>query len=424
MADFTEVVTQGWGSRIMDSIKGVLFGVVLFLVSFVLLWWNEGRAIKTERGLDEGASQVVTVDHSKIDESNNSKLVHLTGPVETQGILKDYEFGIEINAIKLRRNVEMYQWKENEETSSSKKVGGSKESTTTYTYVKTWDSFLIDSDEFKVPEEHTNPKGFPYSFYTKQVDDATIGAFTLPGSLISDISNFSAYPITEVDTLKVKNARVVNSLVYIGEGKNVDPKIGDTKVSFKVIEKGVYSIVAKQIDDTFEYFNTSEGTTIEMISPGVVSAENMFKEAQQQNMILTWALRVGGFFLMFFGLTLIFRPLVILADVLPFLGSMLGMGLGLATGLISLVLSFITIAIAWFTYRPVLAVSLLAAGIVIFVLFYMKSKSKKKIKAETTAAVESEGTTTAEPEGTTAAEPEGTTEAESDDTAESSRPDG
>src|SRR3990167_6526097 len=44
MADqFTDVTTTGYCGRIINSIKGVVIGLILFVVSFGLLYWNEGR---------------------------------------------------------------------------------------------------------------------------------------------------------------------------------------------------------------------------------------------------------------------------------------------------------------------------------------------------------------------------------------------
>ncbi len=40
---FTDVTTTGYGGRIVNSIKGVVIGLILFVVSFGLLYWNEGR---------------------------------------------------------------------------------------------------------------------------------------------------------------------------------------------------------------------------------------------------------------------------------------------------------------------------------------------------------------------------------------------
>src|SRR4051812_752026 len=54
---FTEHSSQSWGSRLLESIKSVLIGLVLFVVAFPLLFWNEGRAVHTAKCLAEGSSQ-------------------------------------------------------------------------------------------------------------------------------------------------------------------------------------------------------------------------------------------------------------------------------------------------------------------------------------------------------------------------------
>ena len=40
---FTEVETTGYFQRIMNSLGGVVLGILLFLAAFILLYWNEGR---------------------------------------------------------------------------------------------------------------------------------------------------------------------------------------------------------------------------------------------------------------------------------------------------------------------------------------------------------------------------------------------
>ncbi len=51
---FTSTTSTSWGSNLFGSIKSVLFGFVLFVISFPLLIWNEGRAVHTAKGLTEG----------------------------------------------------------------------------------------------------------------------------------------------------------------------------------------------------------------------------------------------------------------------------------------------------------------------------------------------------------------------------------
>ena len=74
------------------------------------------------------------------------------------------------------------------------------------------------------------------------------------------------------------------------------------------------------------------------------------------------------------GLKMVFGPLGVLADVLPFLGSLVRMGTGLLSFLIALPCSLVTIAIAWIVYRPVLGIILLVIAVGSIVLLFMKRK--------------------------------------------------
>ena len=40
----TEVSVESWGSRLGGAFKGILVGIILFILAFPLLFWNEGRA--------------------------------------------------------------------------------------------------------------------------------------------------------------------------------------------------------------------------------------------------------------------------------------------------------------------------------------------------------------------------------------------
>lgn len=44
---YQEKKTTSYGTRVGNSLKSVLFGIVLIIGATVLLWWNEGRAVKT-----------------------------------------------------------------------------------------------------------------------------------------------------------------------------------------------------------------------------------------------------------------------------------------------------------------------------------------------------------------------------------------
>jgi hypothetical protein len=136
-----------------------------------------------------------------------------------------------------------------------------------------------------------------------------------------------------------------------------------------------------------------------MLNLGVVGAENMFQQAQRSNVMWTWIFRLGGFILMLIGVAMILRPLSVIADVIPFLGSIVGAGTGIVSFLIAAPFAFLTIAVAWLRYRPVIGISLVflatvAAGLIFFLTKRGKSNGvtspagaeSKKIKAYKGAA--------------------------------------
>jgi hypothetical protein len=362
----------------MESIKGVLFGLVLFFGAFAVLFWNEGRAVKTAKALEEGSNTVQTVSIDEVSESNDGKLVHVTGRATTPDTLTDESFGVSFHGIKLSRVVEMYQWKENQSSKTEKKLGGSEETVTTYDYVKDWSSSLIRSNEFKIKEGHTNPDRFLYEARKYAAEDVSLGTFKLSGSLIGGINKSQALMVESIDTILVPKSTIISGTVYIGSRNASNPKIGDMRVSFAQVGEMDVSIVAQQVANTFEPYVAENGEQVELLEIGTVSAKLMFANAQASNKIMTWVLRLVGFVMMFGGLTMIFSPLVVFADVIPFLGTILSMGLSLFAGIISLTLSFITISIAWLVYRPIVGIVLIIVGVGIFAgIKYLADKKKK-----------------------------------------------
>ncbi len=126
---YREVTRQGLGSKLSGSVGGMFFGFLIFAGAFAVLWFNEGRAVRTAKGLEEGLAEYKKIDYKNIDDVNEDHLVYACGEASSDEILSDEEFGIEVNALKLKRKVEMYQWKEFTKTKKEKKLGGAEETT-------------------------------------------------------------------------------------------------------------------------------------------------------------------------------------------------------------------------------------------------------------------------------------------------------
>ena len=362
---YTEVSRESWFSRLKGAIKGIVLGLVLFIAAFFLLFWNEGRAVKDYQTLQEGAGAVISVPADRIDPVHEGKLVHLTGKAVTEETLRDPDFGVAANALRLERNAEMYQWQERSERKTEKKLGGAEETTTTYSYSKTWSASLISSSGFHQQAGYENPGALPFTSAEQLARNVTVGAFNLPPTLTGKISNFESLPVSTAIPLPENAAgrkvwRHGNGF-YLGDDPNV-PQIGDMRISFNVVPLTEISIVAQQRGTSLEPYRSKAGGSIELLEVGTQNAAAMFKSAEQSSKQLTWLLRVGGFMLMLIGLNMMLRVLSVTADILPIFGSIVGAGTGIISFLLAVILSLFTIAAAWVIYRPLIGIVLLVVA--------------------------------------------------------------
>jgi hypothetical protein len=383
----TEITSQGFFSRLMESIKGILIGFLMVVISVPLLWWNEGRAVQTAKSLDEGAAAVITVDPSKVDPGNEGKLIHFSGEIKTDEVLKDAQLGVEAMALRLNRVAQMYQWKEKQKKKKRKKVGGGEETETTYTYEKTWSSFLISSKDFKERKGHENPSAMPIQNGDVTTEKAHILAFAIPSSLISSIRGTSTLPIKEKDLENLppdlrENARISGSGIYIGKDPQ-NPQIGDLKIMMTQVLPTQVSVFGAQKANALAAYQTKAGDKLLQLANGTKSADAMFKAAQAANTTLTWILRAVGFFLMALGGFLVLNPFAVIADILPFIGSFLRMGIALVSGLLAFFGSFLIIGLAWIFYRPLIGIPLLlvAGGALVWIVSGAIKNRKKSVPA-------------------------------------------
>lgn len=197
--------------------------------------------------------------------------------------------------------------------------------------------------------------------------------------LVDRISNFQTLSLGEQVPAPAGINRKISTTgdtIFVGDNQS-QPQIGDLRIRFRYVAPQNVSVIAAQSMNGFEPYKTSRGGTILEIKTGLLSAEEMFAQAQASNRMITWLIRLGGFVLMGIGFGMLFRPLSVVADVVPFIGNIIGAGTGFVGFLIAAILSLITIAVAWLVYRPVLGIGLLVvAGLLMFWLKTRVSKAK------------------------------------------------
>lgn len=380
---FTEVTNQSWLSRIGGAIKGILVGLVLFVLAFPLLFWNEGRAVTTYKTLKEGGGIVITVAADNVDASNSGRLVHMTGLADTKATLTDPIFGVSAKVLKLRRTVEMYQWKENSSSETTKKLGGGTETVTEYWYSREWSEKVVNSDSFKKPGGHQNPTTMQYSSTEQTADRITLDAFTLSPGLVRKIDSFEPLVIGSAAPLPKairKAAQLHDAGFYIGADA-ANSQVGDMQVKFAMVKPVAVSVIAKQAGNTFEPYIAKASGSIELLQTGTHSAGAMIQAAQASNTMMTWLIRLAGFVCMMIGLNLFLKPLSIIADVLPIAGTIVAAGTGIIAFLVAAPASLITIGIAWIFYRPLIGIVLIVIAVGLTVALKGKLKSAKIAEA-------------------------------------------
>ena len=123
----------------MSIIKSALFGFILVVAACILLFWAEGRAVKTARALEEGKGIVIEVDAQAIVPGNEGKLVHISGDAIPQDVPADIRLAVEAKgAARLTRVVEMLQWKETEREVERTGADGKTTKTKVLDYEKAW----------------------------------------------------------------------------------------------------------------------------------------------------------------------------------------------------------------------------------------------------------------------------------------------
>ena len=138
-----EVSQQSWLSRVFGSLMGMVFGLILFIVAFVILWNNEGRT-----DMSQIAAESVPVNAASIEASAEGKLVALAGTLTSEEQLADPGYLAAGDYLTLRREVEMYAWLEKTDVETEKNRGGSQTNTTEYYYETGWTSHPRASNSF------------------------------------------------------------------------------------------------------------------------------------------------------------------------------------------------------------------------------------------------------------------------------------
>ena len=392
--EFTSVSyerTGGRGQRQQSTLggacSGAVFGVALLVGASVLLWWNEGNAVRAQQSLLEA-------ERALASPTTANGLTYVEGPLRGVEVLRDEAFGVKPPpSMALQREVEVFLWKEHKETTSRRvpdgRGGEVTEKTTTHRYTSGWESSEVRSDAFRHPEDHRNPTwrealgsaasrtGLPFGGDRWQQSRITINnedkltTFALGPALVRKAERFDVLVpepsgVQEAlrDSAGPTAATVDGAYVYSERAcaPSHKPYVGCVRVAWRHAPLDEVSILAKAgPQHTLIEWPTSAGAGYELalLGFGRVGAAGLLAAARGEHSVTLWLTRAAGLGLTWLGWALLFGPAQYLASWVPLLGSVVGCMLSLIALGVAVAHALTVVAIAWIAHRPLLAVSLL-----------------------------------------------------------------
>lgn len=364
---FTEVTKTSFGQNVKNSFGGLVFGLILFIASICILWNNEGNLARQNQIALYINKTAIPVESVSVDKNNTNKLISTSGNAVTSESLTDDIITVP-NALALSRKVEMYQWRENQESKTDTNMGGSTTKTTTYSYEKVWSEYPIDSSDFHKPSYYNPPFTLKSERYNAQ--KGNLGDFTL-----SKVQTTALHNLYEYSNLPQNSKYTISGNYYYKSNNIESPNIGDIRISYKYMpsDSPISVIGMQRADKTITPMVIKQGR-VYIQYDGLLSQAEMVEKFKKGNVFTTNIFRVLGFLLMFFGLNLTLRPIAVILSFIPIFESIISFITGGLVFLVSLVLSLTIIAIAWFFYRPFLTIAL--AVIIVGLILLIKNKIK------------------------------------------------
>lgn len=200
-------------------------------------------------------------------------------------------------ALKLERQVAMYQWHERAETVHQELYTESNVSATRFSYPREWSAQRIDSSRFRSPPAPPNPSVWPLASASYVANDARLGLLRVAPALLQQLQATEPVPVGD-ETLDALS-RVVRSpahragaYVFLGH-EPTEPFVGDLRVAFRSAPACQATVLARlSADGVLEPHVLPSGLDATMLRFGNVPLRELAAELATQARPLVWVARV------------------------------------------------------------------------------------------------------------------------------------
>lgn len=264
-----------------------VLNILLIIIGLVLIGLAIVNKNQTTAVVDTDGNEVIFAKSDIVSTGNQGKLVAISDKVAAGGNLTDKYFGISKKTYKLKRVVEMYQYKLNEDTNE---------------YLKVWNEEVIDSSSYDANHKNPDSKAFTSEEYFE--NNLSLGAFALTDKLINDIDYDTVLGPDEISSLYTGQYTLTGE--YITNTADMDnPKIGDFRISYKYAKDKTVTVIAKQNGNSFEPFYSDNKKEVYSLEEGELSAADFTTSTTGFEFNVNFIISLIGIAFVCFGVTAI-----------------------------------------------------------------------------------------------------------------------
>jgi len=368
-----------------------IVGFFVILAGTAGHFYNEKLAVERLELYDHAELTAVTMNSgssAKFDDFKGS-LVHLNSKINIESpFLRDEQFDVQVQCVRLNREVKMYQTCEEKHT-KSKERNGKTYTETWYTYENKWrssscacsDRGHCDNPVFGLEQPQWASEVTVNTDIGQSEDDNKI---KLSDSYTSQIS-------WENRDSNVQRVLREQHLQHDLSAANGRLDIGDYKVKWSCIgrdgdEVSLLGELNQDGDEMVSYVTTLrvlwskfETTPLADLDQGTLTLSEMITNLRSESETITWILRAVLFLAIIGGSIAFWGPLSYLLEKIPCVGDFIAGIVDFVAGVSGFVWSFFICVLCWCLVRPWLLVSFVIVLAVSIggVVLYKKLKPKK-----------------------------------------------
>ena len=280
---------------------GVFGGGLVVFCSFLLMWSAVSKEVVTGDTVSQAAAKAIDIDTSKPDPTDNGKLVVAAGELQSFERLED-EYLKPGPYLVLSRRVEMFQWSE-----TLDREGGAP------TYAMGWYDSQKDFFSFAMPEGHENPL-MQVKPETRKVGQVSFGRFD-GAQIVGHVTKLRPLALTP-ELLKEPTQEIVdNKIIIRRNGVETSPALGDMRISYEVLSRGPYTVMAVQEDE--RSLLSASPRSVLVIQEGLLTTDDFLKGVKRESDESSQGALFMGGGLLFFGLVSLLAPLRNKLDLRP-----------------------------------------------------------------------------------------------------------